>query len=466
MSNQPLTARGLKIANRFPAFMRAGETGKILGEYCRALGDILDESEGMFGKIQRSHRLKIADEERDILQLAALLGFERADFVLLSRLYDKGFLAEDAGDGSETASFADYKKNYLDRLRDTVERMARLMLDGCGTIWALLEGTAILAGGQTVFADNKSPTIEHPDQDLTPGGFIHRVAIRYQTFAEGDTEKLTTKDGFIYLVENPLRDQETKDRERKHLGRLKVDRRGFFKVKTAAQVTGVKERCVKPLVINLSTESGVGFRGVVPEGKKLLISADGRGYLDGSEVTDQCFSVSGSFFDNGTTFSSAHFVKTKPPGSLERNFPRPTIPPVEQIDALELPLGKSDLRFSVEEASFDASAFDESVFTMKRPPAKTSVSIQLQWREREPFAVTMLIPADLQALESELLTEEEDLLKFIRAGLERFRAAGVKVNVEYFHEKWILGTSVIRDEDAEAGEGVDFNATLPHGYTE
>jgi hypothetical protein len=49
----------------------------------------------------------------------------------------------------------------------------------------------------------------------------------------------------------------------------------------------------------------------------------------------------------------------------------------------------------------------------------------------------------------------------VRAGLERFRAAGIRLDVRYFDEQWILGASVLRELHAAPGPGVDFDATIP-----
>ena len=49
----------------------------------------------------------------------------------------------------------------------------------------------------------------------------------------------------------------------------------------------------------------------------------------------------------------------------------------------------------------------------------------------------------------------------MRAGLERFRSAGVRLDVQYFDEEWILGHSVLESLDAPHGPGVDFDATIP-----
>ena len=48
----------------------------------------------------------------------------------------------------------------------------------------------------------------------------------------------------------------------------------------------------------------------------------------------------------------------------------------------------------------------------------------------------------------------------IRQGLERFRAAGIVLDVKYYDEEWILGHSMLHGSEALAGEGVHFDGTI------
>jgi hypothetical protein len=119
----------------------------------------------------------------------------------------------------------------------------------------------------------------------------------------------------------------------------------------------------------------------------------------------------------------------------------------------------------VEEGAFDASAFDEAVWALPTDPTglaalPPSGRVQLAWRENEPFAASVLIPAELKSLEDGHLVDG-DLPTLVRAGLERFRTAGVRLDVQYFDRDWILGSSVLKDLDAPRGLGVDFDATVP-----
>jgi hypothetical protein len=277
-------------------------------------------------------------------------------------------------------------------------------------------------------------------------------------------------------VENPVVDRANDDTERRQREWFDVRRGGFFHGPLTVQVTGVTDRAVLPMIINETTYEGVGIRGVVHDGQKLVFGIDGRMYLDGAEVTDRCYYFHGALFQDagrpdgaGSTFANGgppgdtrrkhRFSHVHPAGALDRNYPRPVLEPLSTLPVPLLRLGDSQWRFSVQEGAFDASGFGEAVFalpddTMGEPP---SGKVQLLWREHRPFAVTVLIPADLRSLETALL-DGQDLRRLVQEGLEKFRAAGIRLDVDYFDEKWVVGKSVIRSMDAKAGEGVDFEA--------
>lgn len=458
VSRNPNTGRSGKILSRFPSFMRTEQGGKALGDIALALGNDLDASEINMTAIQQSHRLVAADEERDVLRLAAIVGLQRADFLILRKFYEKGFFTRKI---KNPASDAEREEKayaaYLDELKESIQRIIRIMFDGCGTINALLEGASILINADDTGA------IEHTDAAAPQGGFIHRLPVEYSIIKD---DAPVLKKGFIYMVENPIIDKESEEKERRQRERFPVKRGGFFDGHVSITIKGVANRTVKPMVINQQTHQGVGFRGVLSEGQSLVFALDGKAYLDGTDVTEKCYYFKGALADLSPIDSSKTkdaFIKVKPEGAMNRNFPRPVIVPLGELPVVSLRLGESVWRFSVEEGAYDASCFDEAVFALPLtqealdalpPSGKT----KLNWREHEPFSVTVLIPADLKTLEAEIL-QGLDLREMVRSGLERFRAAGIKVGVDYFEDKWILGRSLIKESGTEAGEGVDFEGT-------
>ncbi|MEW6738065.1 MAG: hypothetical protein AB1489_42710, partial [Acidobacteriota bacterium] len=237
-----LNGRAAKFAAHFPSFMRADQTGKTLAEIFSALGADLDEAERLLTGVQRSHRLSMVEEERDLFKLAALLGLQPADFLLPRKFYEKRLLNSNNEDGSIQEREEKAYNDYLKQLKDAVTRIVQVMLDGCGTIWALLEGTAIVLNATTIIETGKQ-RIEHLDKDLPQGGFIHRIAVEY-TIVEND--KPTHKQGYIYLVENPVIEKSTEDKERRQYEWFRVKRGGFFAGPLVIQITGVADRSVLP----------------------------------------------------------------------------------------------------------------------------------------------------------------------------------------------------------------------------
>src|SRR5579884_4119215 len=76
-----------RLLDLFPSFMRAEQPGKALGSVTFALGGQLDEAERLANNIQKAHRIAVADEERDIVQLASLLGLQLVDFFILRTFF-------------------------------------------------------------------------------------------------------------------------------------------------------------------------------------------------------------------------------------------------------------------------------------------------------------------------------------------------------------------------------------------
>ena len=127
----------------------------------------------------------------------------------------------------------------------------------------------------------------------------------------------------------------------------------------------------------------------------------------------------------------------------------------------QLPLGSSTWRFSVREGVFDGDAFNRCVFRVADHPAHRSVQpcsgrVAVLWDEHALYAATILIPDDLNALDDHLAI---DLAAWIRAGLDRFRGAGIRINVDYYSDEWIINHSVLRDTGALTGKGIFFDGT-------
>ncbi|MCP5157233.1 MAG: hypothetical protein H6983_23855 [Ectothiorhodospiraceae bacterium] len=450
--------RDVRILERFPCYVRADAKGKTLGVVAGALGARLDIAQRAAGDVLAAHRLRAARAEIDLLRLAASVGLSSADLGLLRAYYDAGVFGPRDADGHA---------EYLDQLRATIARTVDVQLDGCGTIWALLEGTSILIGATTLTGDDGRPHLEHPDEGLLVdgvdrGGFIHRLAVRYRHI---ESDSPTESTGYVYLVENPLEARSTGETEMVQRQRLRIDKGGFFDGVASVRITGVAGRTVMPQIINVTTRQGIGFDGAVTAGETLVFTRDGQALYQGLDVTDRCHAFEGALLDEDTVTASGSthpFVVVEPPGAMHRAFPRPVVVPLESLTMPKVPLGRSDWRFAVREGAFDADRFGRCVFAP--PPggsyASPSAIVEIEWEEHVPFAATVLLPAEIASIEP-LLGTDVDLRAWLRAGLERFRAAGIRLAVEYYTDSWILDHSVLRDTDALTGSGVLFDPTTP-----
>lgn len=447
------TGRAKKILDRFPAFMRLHEPGKALGSIATALGADADQAESRLSGIMAARRLRLAREERDILGLAASIGLEEEDFLLLQKGYAAGLYASTTTGEKGEAAAEEYAA-YLDDLRAAVERCAAVMLDGCGTAWALMEGASLILG-----AENQGrSSVEHPDAHLAVGGFLHRIRIDFQEKTAAGWEP---RKNWLYLQENPLEEKEAGPFDAFQRKHYQAKRGGFFNGTCDVVVKGRGDRTVKPQIINRRTHEGHGFRGLVPDGRELRFSRDGKVYLDGVEVTEQAHHFHGTLHDDPEELG---FIVTVPEGAMDRNFPRPAVSGLPLLPSPSLPLGDNAWRFSVEEGAFDASAFDECVFAF--PKDETAIQalppsgeLSISWREHRAFAVKVLLPPELMSLEAPLL-DGGSLCDLVRRGLERFRAAGIELTVDFWNQDWILGQSVLEDAGEPLGPGVDFDAPV------
>jgi hypothetical protein len=86
-----------------------------------------------------------------------------------------------------------------------------------------------------------------------------------------------------------------------------------------------------------------------------------------------------------------------------------------------------------------AALFDQSVWAAA-PEAAGGVAgvVGLSWLEHEAYAVRVLIPGRLKALDDGA-PDGETIPALVRAAIERVRPAGVAVTIEYLDEMWRLG---------------------------
>ncbi|HET7503171.1 MAG TPA: hypothetical protein VFK02_19260 [Kofleriaceae bacterium] len=294
---------------------------------------------------------------------------------------------------------------------------------------------------------------------------------------------LPTALDLLAVVENPVRRQTRPSEDAPHGHQFTVVRRGFGAALLRIRVTGTGTATVGPMVVDRDAGQGVGFDGAVPAGAVLEFTEEGRVRLDGADVTARAYAWRGGCFADAESLVSgkdftfagsptasgrrvARFAVTEPvgpPGALDRAAQFPT-----QGEAIATPtIGLNVTRFAyfvrvahagtrrpggappdpVTPRAF-AALFDESVWAAAPETAgPIAGKVNLSWLEHEAYAVQILLPARLQALDDDV-PDDHKLPALVGAAIERVRPAGIAVRVGYLDEAWRLGDGRLpSDED-------------------
>jgi len=300
------------------------------------------------------------------------------------------------------------------------------------------------------------------------------AAIVARAFGRDTISILPTALDLLAVEENPLRRRTSAPEPSPHAHLFTVTRRGFGAALLRIRVTGVGTATMAPMVVDRDAGEGVGFDGAVPDGAVLEFAEEGRVRLDGNDVTARAYAWRGGCFADGAalvagkdfTFAAspastgrrvARFAVTEPlgpPGALDRAAHFPT-----QGEAISTPvIGLNVNRFAyfvrVAHAGTErlgaappdpvtprafAALFDQSVWAAA-PEAAGDVAgvVGLSWLEHEAYAVRVLIPGRLKALDDGA-PDGETIPALVRAAIERVRPAGVAVTIEYLDELWRMG---------------------------
>lgn len=448
-----------RILGRFPHFYRAAEQGKLLGELVRGLARPLEEADTHLFRIQRAHRLNVAEQPLDIVRLAAVLGLTAFHFEDL------------AGDGAPDPS-------RLELMRDRARRIARLHLLGLGTPWAILEAAAVFLNAAIVPDRPGDPLVRQVDAQ----GFSHRATIAFRHLPGQPREQLV-------LHENPLLRQKVDPAERWPLDAWAVENRNVDAAEAIFAIEGIGDRTVLPAVFCPAAQVGVQFYGIVPDGKTLLIDAAGGARLDGTPVDDWLVSFQSGFAELSPLDAAPYALDDGRPASpFDGDLSGLVLPAFRRKRAVpRIPIGRTDWHFKVADGIYDGSPYDFSVLDTPPEPVgrydegpgfdacvfdyPASAVAGMAWDGRVPCAFKLLLPAHLPA---EHPAEDEpppagggggaaevNYLGRVGSVLPRFKAAGVRAYVDRARDAWILGAGVVRDQGAAGGEGVDFHTTRP-----
>lgn len=465
------------------------EPHKLLRHVVEALAHPLEEADSHLFRIQRAHRIRVAEDTEDILLLAAALN--------LTEIHFSDLLTDEEIEHDER----------LRLMRRRVRRVARLHLQGSGTPWAIVEGTSIFLDA-TVIPPTEGERRMRP---IDAERFSHRAEV------ESDRGS-STKRALLDLHENPRRRRRIEPAARWPRLEWRVRNESVGPGSTRILVRGVGERTVRPAVICPDSGQGILFHGIIPDGATLVLDAAGV-RLDGTPVDEWT-----TFFDGGihdySDLDEATAVTERPasaskPLDLERRAvagspirrPRP-VPAV--------PVGASRWFLQVAEGVFGGSEFDCAVFDTPDVPVgifdgdppqpavgrygeavfyyPPSAVAGMAWDERIPCAFKLSLPRGFTSVPGEealppawelgagiirsFETEAEEsggattllapdprawgdrrVASRISTLLTRFKAAGIRSFVEPAQPSWTLGSGVMSSTEARWGGGNALDST-------
>jgi hypothetical protein len=375
-------AKYSRILKLFPTVYRARDNTKLLSDVVRALAAPLEEADLLLFRIQRAHRINVAEDAEDIVRLAAILDL-------------KPFHFEDL---LQDASLPYDRK--LDSLRDRTKRIARLHLTGLGTPWAILDSAAIFLNGSIVPEQAADPLVKHQDAD----GYQHKAVVQFDA-VDGKPREL------IYLDEGPLRRHKVDPAERYPLTSWPVLNDSTEPAPVRIAIQGIGERTVRPAIFCPGTQEGLVFNGVVPDSKTLVIDAYEGASLEGEDVDDWITYYQGGVSDFAS-YGGANYVveqaASAPPFDGDMvGLDAPAYQMRRSMPAARP--GTSTWYFAVAQGVYNGTDWDFSVCTVPQQPIgvadgdfhydqcvydfDASGTVGMAWDERVPCAFKLLLPA-------------------------------------------------------------------------
>lgn len=393
-----------RILNYFPWYYRATDHTKLLCEVVRLLAQPFEEADTHLFRIQRSHRLKVAEHEKDIMRLAAVLN--------LTEFHFEDILTDET---------LDYNQK-LDMMRERIQRIARVHMIGLGTPWTVMEAAAIFLNATIVPDRPGDPMIKHIDEN----SFSHKAVIEFKNLPqflfslesefdpaniispglreafqnhgillsedttvlmgnkvdtwllddqknrrkyllEKDNNKLNVSlipRDRIYLHENPVHRKKVDLKERWQMNSWTIENESSDASQIKLVIQGVGEHTVLPCIFCPDTEEGVIFNGIVPDGKMLVIDEVNGALLDNYPVDEWVVYFKGGIFDfsnvNETSFGEEQGDSLIP---FDGDFEKIVAPPFRRRKTVPTaPVGRSEWRFKVAEGVYDGNDFDFSVY--------------------------------------------------------------------------------------------------------
>jgi hypothetical protein len=454
-------AKADRVLTLFPSIFETASPYTLLAEVVQALAAPLDEADSHLFRIQRAHRLPVAETTGDILRLAALLNLDARFFEDL--LADPGL---------------DYAAR-LDLMRVRVRALAALHLRGLGTPEAIVTAAALLMNGVLV---SSAPGIS-PLRRLDNEGFSYMATVAFPHTPAAPPQQ-------IVLHENPFHRRKSELAERRPYDSFNVENPAADVTPLRVAIQGVLNHTVMPSIYAPAQEIGLLFYGVIPDGQTLIIDPDSGAQIDGEPVDPWLIPFKGGLVESSAAGRAVYALPADRPltpwglplptqdlyataagaarAARERNrdlLPRP-------------PLGPSTWVFKVAWGVYDGTLWDASAFETPSEPVGVfngdfsyeaavydyppSAITGMAWDERIGCSFKLLLPPapplPLPALDREPRPPLHPLDQ-MGALIGRFKAAGVRAFLDTVADGWVLGESLLRDPRATEGEGVTIRTT-------
>lgn len=441
-----------RIAGYFPSFYAPKGSNKLLYLLLQILALPLEEGDTTLFRIQRTHRLPVAEQVQDVLRLAGALNLTASHF-------------EDI----LTQKDAAYSKK-LEMVKDRIQRIAKLHLLGLGTPWAVLESAAIFLNAEIVPEDAGRPLVLHID----PDGYSHRSVIEFSYLPDKAREQ-------VFLHENPLVRNKVDPEPRWNLNAWYTESKNSEPSRALISIQGTGDRTVIPSIFCPDAEEGILFFGRIPDGATLLIDESGA-KLDQQSVDEWLLSFDGGIYDFSIADSS-HFVVEQPAAAYpfegkQRIFSRAftskkTVPEV-------LP-GRYEWRYHSCEGVWNQHLIDYCVYATPGEPIGSydhdfdyeasvydfspNAITGMAWDERIPCSFKLVLPQSApqtQGAQSDPENSPEPSLlpvNFVGGFIPRFKAAGIRAYVDQAKDAWILGQSFIRAQSSTETRGTQIHST-------
>ncbi len=225
------------------------------------------------------------------------------------------------------------------------------------------------------------------------------------------------------------------------------------------------------MVVNLDTGFGLVYTGNVGDGQELRFESDGRVTLDGASAARLSYSFTGGVFADASGADRRDFVFDSPTTKfavtqpIDDGFDPGAVFPHSDglLETASLVVGESRFAFFVREAHygrdagtpadelavpvFEAAVLDSSVFEPDTSVGSpSSGKIGFSWQEHEPFAARLWIPLRFSTLNRDGEVPVKERLRLL---LDRHRAAGIHIYVEYADDRWTVPAGVMRDPGSD-----------------